>query len=260
MRESWKAQKRGIILVGTVAAITMVVGWNSSVRAVFIGCALLVLADVSQAIQMIIGINWLTSDDTINLIFSIDYTMSADTNNVLGIRGVTLPTGNPNRGEIWFYAIRLPNFPTLYAAASLYAMPSTPPPSVPLPPPLTPHHSHCQPRPRPRLWPRCRQRCPRRCPWPSSPSPTLWHRPWLLLRPRRDPPTFSAAISGIKIRQPSRPCTQGWLAGSISPATFSPAPGFEDLHATHKIHDQYMSWKILYLSQSHLLICCCYYE
>jgi hypothetical protein len=172
-----KPQKREIISVGTVAAITMVLSWNSSVRAVFIGCALLVLADVSQVIQMIISIDYLTSADTINLIFSISYTMSADTNNVLGIRGVTLPTRNPNRGEIWFCAIRLSNFPTLYAAASLYAMPLTPPPSVPLLPPLTPHHSHCQPHPLPCLWPRCRQRCPRRCARPSSQSPTLSHRP-----------------------------------------------------------------------------------
>jgi hypothetical protein len=34
---------------------------------------------------------------------------SADTNNIPGIRGVPLPTRNPNRGEIWFCAVRLPN-------------------------------------------------------------------------------------------------------------------------------------------------------
>jgi hypothetical protein len=57
--------------------------------------------------------------DTINHIFGIGCTMSADTNNVLGIRGVTPPTQNPNHGEILVCAVRLPKFLTLCAAASL---------------------------------------------------------------------------------------------------------------------------------------------
>jgi hypothetical protein len=81
----------------------------------------LVSAEVSQSIQKIIDIDWLTSADTINHIFGIGYTMSADTNNVSGIRGVTPPTQNPNRGEIWFCGVRLPNFPALYVVASLGA-------------------------------------------------------------------------------------------------------------------------------------------
>jgi hypothetical protein len=52
------------------------------------------------------------SADTINHIFGIDCTMSADTNNVSGIRGVS------RRREmliavIFFCTVRLPNFPTL---------------------------------------------------------------------------------------------------------------------------------------------------
>jgi hypothetical protein len=53
---------------------------------------ILVSVDVSQPIQKIIGIGWLTSADTINHIFCIGYTMSADINNVPDIRGVTPPT------------------------------------------------------------------------------------------------------------------------------------------------------------------------
>jgi hypothetical protein len=116
-----------------------VLGQNSGVRAVS--------ADISQPIKKIIGIGCLTLADTINHIFGIGYTMSADTNNVSGIRGVTPLTRNPNHSEICFCTVRMPNFPALYAAASLdadvaslYAAPSTSPPSVPPPPPSTPHH------------------------------------------------------------------------------------------------------------------------
>jgi hypothetical protein len=49
-----------------------VLGRNSGVWAVFIGRALLVSADVSQPIQKIIGIGYITSADTINKIFGID--------------------------------------------------------------------------------------------------------------------------------------------------------------------------------------------
>jgi hypothetical protein len=98
--------------------------------------------------------------------FGIGYTISVDTNNVLGIRGVTPPTRNPNRDEILVCAIRLPKFPTLYAAASLDAAPSTLAPSMP-------YHRHRQPHRRSRLRPRRRRRCPD-------------HRP----RPRRMVPDF----------------------------------------------------------------------
>jgi hypothetical protein len=50
--------------------------------------SILILANVSQLIQKIIGISWLTSVDTINQIFGIGCIMSADTNNVSGITGV----------------------------------------------------------------------------------------------------------------------------------------------------------------------------
>jgi hypothetical protein len=142
------------------------------------------------------------SADTINHIFGIDCTMSADTNNVSGIREVTPPTQNSNHGEILVCAVRLPKFPALYTAASLDAAPSMPPPSVPLPPPLTPRcranpvvdpafsldvadsapfiipdpvapssTPSCQPRCRPRLRPRRRRQCPRHHPRPPSPPP-----------------------------------------------------------------------------------------
>jgi hypothetical protein len=93
--------------------------------------SILISADVSQPIQKIIGIDYLMSADTIG----IGCTMSVDTNNVSGIRGVTPPTWNPNCGKIWFCAVRLPNFPTLYAAASLDATDGVP---VVVP---NPHHS-----------------------------------------------------------------------------------------------------------------------
>jgi hypothetical protein len=112
-----------LLSVRTVAATTVVLSQNSGVREIFIGCALLVSADVSQLIQRIIGIGWLTSADTINHIFGISYTVSVDTNNVQGIRGVTPPMRNANRGEIWFCAVSLPNIPTLYVATSIGVAP-----------------------------------------------------------------------------------------------------------------------------------------
>jgi hypothetical protein len=83
------------ISVGVVA-----LGWNSSHHhygarseqwcvGVIYRLSILVSADVSQPIQKIIGIGYLMSATTINHIFCIGCTMSADTNNVLGIRGVT---------------------------------------------------------------------------------------------------------------------------------------------------------------------------
>jgi hypothetical protein len=93
------------------------------------------------------------------------------------------------------------------------------------PPPYTPRCHRHQPHPRATL------------PLASTPSAVSHHRPRSRPRPRhtvpdffsdlvtpyrlhevRDPPTFSAVVSGIKIRQSFRPCTQGRPAGSISPA------------------------------------------
>jgi hypothetical protein len=54
--------------------------------------SILVSADVSQPIQKIIGIGYLMSVDIINHIFGIGCIISADNNNVSGIRGVTPPT------------------------------------------------------------------------------------------------------------------------------------------------------------------------
>jgi hypothetical protein len=95
------------------------------VWAVFIGRALLVSTDVSQPIQKIIGIGWITS---------------ADTNNVPGIRGVPPPTRNPNHGEICFCAVRLSNLGAAsLGAASLDAAPSSSPtPSLTPPSASTP--------------------------------------------------------------------------------------------------------------------------
>jgi hypothetical protein len=67
--------------VGTVAAATVMLGWHSGVRVTYISCSLLVAADVSQSIQKMIGISWLRSADTNNLIFGIGYAMPANTNN-----------------------------------------------------------------------------------------------------------------------------------------------------------------------------------
>jgi hypothetical protein len=60
-----------LISVGTVAVATMVLGRNSGVWAVFIGGGLLVSADVTQPIRNIIGIGWIKSADTNNIIIGI---------------------------------------------------------------------------------------------------------------------------------------------------------------------------------------------
>jgi hypothetical protein len=67
--------------VRTVAAATVMLHRHSGVRASYIDCSLLVVADVSQSIQKMIGIGWLRSADTNNLIFGIGCAMLADTNN-----------------------------------------------------------------------------------------------------------------------------------------------------------------------------------
>jgi hypothetical protein len=81
---------------------------------------LLVSADITQPIQNIFGIGWIKSADTINLIIGISSHNSADTKIVQGIRGVTPPTRNPNRGEIWFCAVRLPNLDTTSLDTAAY--------------------------------------------------------------------------------------------------------------------------------------------
>jgi hypothetical protein len=102
--------------------------------------SILVSADVSQPIQKIIGIGYLMSANTNNLIFGIGCAMPADMNNVPGIRGVTRQHETLTRGEILVCTIRLPNF---------LSPPSTPPPpSAPSSPPSTPTPQE----------PRCRQR------------------------------------------------------------------------------------------------------
>jgi hypothetical protein len=69
---------------------------------------------------------------------------------------------------------------------------------------------------RPCLQPRRRRRCPR----PRRTVPDFFSNPVTLYRLHevRDPPTFSAVVSGIKIRQPFRPRAQVRPTGSISPA------------------------------------------
>jgi hypothetical protein len=97
-----KNTSKKVISVGTVA-----LDQNSSCRhcgarseqwcvGVIYRLSIFVSADVSQPIQKIVGIGYL---------------MSADTNNVLGIRGVTPPTRNPNHGKFWFAPSGCPNFP-----------------------------------------------------------------------------------------------------------------------------------------------------
>jgi hypothetical protein len=68
-------------LIGTVTTAIVMLGQQSGVRATYIDCSLLVAADVSQPIQKMIGIGWLRSADTNNLIFGIGCAMPADTNN-----------------------------------------------------------------------------------------------------------------------------------------------------------------------------------
>jgi hypothetical protein len=115
----------------------------------------LVSTDVSQSIQKIIGIGWLTSADTINHIFGIGCTISADTNNISGKRGVTLPARNPNRGDFFYCAVRLPKFLALCATASLdttslgasiASLDATPSPSPSSTPPSASTPRHHQPR------------------------------------------------------------------------------------------------------------------
>jgi hypothetical protein len=108
--------------------------------------------------------------DTINHIFDISCTMSADTNNISGIRGVlrrrkTLIT-------VFFASPGYPIFP-----------PSTPPPPSTLPPspPSTPHRRRH--RRQPHLRPRCRVVAN---PVTSSPSPFSTRR-----QPRRTAPSPS---------------------------------------------------------------------
>jgi hypothetical protein len=105
---------------------------------------MLVSADVSQLIQKIIGMGWIISVDTINQIFGISCTMSADTNNLSGIRGVPCRRKTLIMVEYGFAPSGCPTF-----------LPSTPPPpSVSPSPPSMPcrHHHHRQPH----LRPRCR--------------------------------------------------------------------------------------------------------
>jgi hypothetical protein len=71
----WCSISRQGLSVGTVVAATIVLGWHSGVRVTYIDCSLLVATDVSQLIQKMIGIGWLRSADTYNLIFGIGYAM-----------------------------------------------------------------------------------------------------------------------------------------------------------------------------------------
>jgi hypothetical protein len=150
--------------------------------------SILVSAGVSQPIQKIISIGYLISADTINHIFGIGCTMSVNTNNVSGIRGVTRRRKTLTHDEILVCTVRLPDFSALYAATSLgvdttslYATPSMSFPSVPLPPPSTPRccYHHHQPHP----WATLPSASTPPVVSPSS-SPTPSHRPRLLLRPR----------------------------------------------------------------------------
>jgi hypothetical protein len=67
--------------VGTVTTATVVLGRHSGMLANYIDCSLLVAADVSQPIQKMIGIGWIRSADTNNLIFGIGCAMPVETNN-----------------------------------------------------------------------------------------------------------------------------------------------------------------------------------
>jgi hypothetical protein len=77
----WCSIGRQGLLVGTVAASTIVLGRHSGMRVTYIYCSLLVAADVSQPIQKMIGISCLRSVDTNNLFFGIDCVMPTDMNN-----------------------------------------------------------------------------------------------------------------------------------------------------------------------------------
>jgi hypothetical protein len=137
----------------------------------------LVSADVSQPIQKIIGISWI---------------MSADTNNVSGIRGVLRRRETLIVKKFGFVASGYPIFPALYAAASLDAAslgasvasldarsslsPSSTPPSAS-------KLRRRQPHPQPHLRSQHRWRCPCHRPRPHRRS-----------RPRR---TITSKVSAI---------------------------------------------------------------
>jgi hypothetical protein len=182
-----KNTSKKVILVRRVA-----LGRNSSRRhcgarseqwcvGVIYRLSILVSSDVSQPIQKIIGISYLMSANTRNHIIDISCTMSTDTNNVSGIKGVTPPTQNPNFGLRHQAAQvsrplrrRLPRcrvvaptpLPTPPSASTPPAVPpSSSPTPVAVPNPVVPFLTpSCQPRCRPRLLPRCRCQCPCRRP------------------------------------------------------------------------------------------------
>jgi hypothetical protein len=122
-----------VISVGTVA-----LGRNNSRRhcgaqseqwcvGVIYRLSILVSADVSQPIQKIIGINYLMSTDTNNLIFCIGCTMPANTNNISGIRGVTCRCETLTHDEILVCTVRLPDFPSPASTLSPPSARSSPP-------------------------------------------------------------------------------------------------------------------------------------
>jgi hypothetical protein len=94
----WSVGQQGLS-VGTVTVTTVMLGRHSGVRATYIDCSLLVAADICQPIQKMIGTSWLRSADTNNLIFCIDCTMPADTNNPRVERGVTCRCETLTHGE-----------------------------------------------------------------------------------------------------------------------------------------------------------------
>jgi hypothetical protein len=106
--------------------------------------SILVSADAIQPIQKIISIGWIMLAYTINHIFGIGCTMSADTNNVSGIRRVLRQRKTLIEVKFGLASSGYPIFP-----------PSMPlPPSMPPSPPSTPcrRRHYCQPQ----LRPRCR--------------------------------------------------------------------------------------------------------
>jgi hypothetical protein len=84
---------------------------------------------------------------TINPIFGIGCTMSADTNNISGIRGVSCRRETLIMVKFGFALLSCPILPP-----SMPPPPSTSPPSVPPSPPSTPRHRHHHRQPH--LWPR----------------------------------------------------------------------------------------------------------
>jgi cbb3-type cytochrome oxidase subunit 1 len=67
----WCSVDRQGLSVETVAAATVMLGRHNGMQATYIDCSLLVAADISQPIQKMVGIDWLRSADTNNLIFCI---------------------------------------------------------------------------------------------------------------------------------------------------------------------------------------------